>query len=801
MIKNYLKTALRNIQRNKLFTFLNILGLSIGMATAILIFFWVQDELSYDKHFKNHDNIYRVMGDYYMNGVNYTFATAPPTMAAAMLNDYPEVLNACRFRDIGSVLVTIGDKKYEEANAIHADSTMFDIFSIPFVSGNMSKCLNKAEKVVINETLAKKYFSDENAMGKAIKVDNKSYIISGIFEDIPANTHFSFEIIMSMYAREESFQQSWLSNNFQTYIVVHPETNIDNLVDRFQGMILKYLGPDVEKIMGTTVEEFLVESSAAFDLQKLTDIHLRSNLTAEFEANSDVKYVYVFSFIAIFILVIACINFMNMSTARSEGRSKEVGIRKVSGAIRSQVITQYIVESLLFTLLSYILAMIMVELVLPEFNTLAGKEISIQYNNPSTLFSLLGIVIITGLIAGSYPALYLSSFRPIIVLKGGFKSEKGSGRLRNSLVVVQLLTTIILISGTIIVYQQMHYIQNKNIGYNKEQLICLHNTHLLGESIQTFKKEMLTYPQFKSATISSFLPVPSSSNNSAVYPDGIKEQVVSVQQWEVDYDYVKTMELNIIEGRDFNSAMSTDSLAVIINQTTAKQFGWEDPLNHKLERLTWPDGAPLSYQVIGVVEDFNFKSLRENIGPLMMYINDAPYLITLKFTAENTDEVIKLLEQKWLEFVPNELFDYSFVDESFSNVYFREQRISKIIAIFSILAIIIASLGLFGLTAFTTEKRTREIGIRKVNGASVMDIFRLLAKDFVKLVIIAFVIAVPPTWYYMDNWLDNFAYRINLNIYVFIFSGIIALFIAVFTIAYQSYKAATQNPVESLKYE
>ncbi|MDB4303418.1 ABC transporter permease [Desulfosarcina sp.] len=801
MIKNYLITAIRNILRNKLFTFLNILGLSLGMGTAILIFFWVNDEMSYDKHFENHENIYRVVGDYYMNGVNYNFASAPPTLAAAVINDYPEVLNACRFRDVGSVLVTIEDKKYEEDNAIYADSTMFDVFSLPVISGNKSKFLNNAENIIINELLADRYFGEENPMGKTIKVDGKSFIITGIFENMPSNTHFNFDIIMSMYAREESFQQTWLSNNFQTYVVLHPETNIDDLVDRFQDMILKYLGPDIQRMMGVSIEEFMEESSAAFDLQKLTDIHLHSDLSAELEANSDIKYVYIFSFIAIFILVIACINFMNMTTARSEGRAKEVGIRKVSGAVRGQIIIQYIVESLLFTIFSYILAMILVELVLPEFNTLSGKEIIIQYNDPSTLFSLLGIIIITGLLAGSYPALYLSSFRPIVVLKGGFKSAKGSGRLRNSLVVVQLLTTIILISSTIIIYQQMDYIQNKNIGYNKEQLICLHNTHLLGKSIQSFKKEMLSYPQFKSATISAFLPVPSSSNNSVVYPDGVKERAVSIQQWQVDYDYVKTMEMNIIEGRDFNSEMSTDSLAVIINQTMAKQFGWEDPLNHKLELLTSYQGDVLSYRVVGVVEDFNFNSLRDNIGPLMMYISDAPYIITFRFETEDARSVVSMLEEKWNTFLPNERFDYSFVDDSFSKVYFREQRISKIISIFSIMAIIIASLGLFGLTAFTTEKRTKEIGIRKVNGASVMDIFRLLAKDFVKLVIIAFVIAVPPTWYYMDNWLDNFAYRVDLNFYVFILSGVLAFLLAIATIAYQSYKAATQNPVESLKYE
>ena len=801
MIKNYLKTAFRNIFRNKLFTFLNILGLSLGMGTAILIFFWVNDEVSYDKHFENHENIFRVIADYHMNGVDYHIATSPPTMAAAMLNDYPEVLNVCRFRDGGSVLVTIEDKKYEEPNAIYADSTMFEVFSIPLVSGNRLQLLNKAEHVVINEKLAHKYFNGQNAIGKTIEVDDKNFVIAGVIENIPNNTHFNFDIIISMYAREESFEQSWLSNNFQTYIVLHPEANIKNLVDRFQDMLVKYMGPDIEKMMGTTVEEFLGESHAAFNLQKLTDIHLHSDLMAELEANSDIKYVYIFSFIAVFILIIACINFMNMATARSEKRSKEVGIRKVSGAVRSQVIVQHIIESLLLTVFSYILAMIMVELALSEFNTLSGKDIVIRYDDLSTLFTLLGIILITGIVAGSYPAFYLSSFKPIMVLKGGFKSGKGSGRLRNSLVVVQFITTIILISSTIIVYQQMNYIHNKNIGYNKEQLICLHNTHVLGESIHTFKKEILSYPQFKSATISSFLPVPSNSNNSAVWPDGINEKVVSIQQWQVDYDYIKTMEMNIIEGRDFNAAMPTDSLAVIINQTTAKQFGWDDPLNHKVMRLTWPDAKHIAYQVIGVVQDFNFHSLRDNIGPLMMYIDKSPYTITFRFEAEDTRNMIYLLEQKWMEFVPNELFDYSFVDNRFSKVYFREQRISKIITLFSILAIIIASLGLFGLTAFTTEKRTKEIGIRKVNGASVMDIFRLLAKDFVKLVAIAFVIAVPPTWYYMDNWLDNFAFRVNLNLYVFVLSGILALVLAIVTIAYQAYKAATQNPVESLKYE
>lgn len=801
MIRNYLITAIRNILRNKLFTALNMLGLSLGMATAILIFFWVQDELSYDKHFENHEHIYRVISDYYMNGIDYHIATTPPTMAAALLNDYPEVLNVSRFRDVGSMLVTVGDKKYEEGNAIYADSSTFDVFSIPLLSGNRSQLLNKKEYVVLSEKLARKYFGNQEAVGQTILLADGPYVITGVFENIPGNTHFHFDLMVSMLALEESLLPSWLSNNFQTYVVLHPGTDHQALVERFQDMIYKYVGPDVEKMTGKTIEEFMGEANATFNIQKLSDIHLKSDLIAELEANSDIKYVYIFSFIAVFILIIACINFMNMATARSEGRSKEVGIRKVSGAVRKQVIAQHLLESLLITVFSYILAMIIVEVSLAEFNTLSGKEISIHYNDPVTFLSLLGIVLITGLLSGSYPAFYLSSFRPIVVLKGGFRSGKGSGRLRNMLVVVQFITTIILISSTLIIYQQMRFINQKNIGYDKEQLISLHNTHLLGKSIQNFKQEMLSYPQFKSGTISAYLPVPSSSNNSAVWPDGDKDKTVSIQQWRVDFDYIKTLGINLATGRDFDASMATDSGAVIINETAAKQFGWDDPLNHKVVRLEWPEMTPINYRVIGVAEDFHFASLRDNIGPLMMYVASSDYVITFRFEASDTREVVKLLEDKWKEFLPNELFDYSFVDEKFSKVYFREQRISRIITIFSILAILIASLGLLGLAAYTTEKRTKEIGIRKVNGASVFDIIRLVSRDFIKLVAIAFIIAVPPTWLYMDKWLDNFAFRIDVSWVIFIVAGMIALMLAILTIGYQAFKAANQNPVESLKYE
>ena len=807
MINNYFKTAIRNIARNKLFTFLNILGLSLGLATAILILFWVQDELSYDRYHKNAEDIYRVTGDFVLSGNRTHAAVASPPMASTMIQDYPEVLNACRLRQVGSRVLSVNEIKYKVDEVTYADSTFFDIFSIPLMEGDKENLLNQPNQIMLSKETSVRFFGDKKAVGELIRIGSRSYMVSGIYDNIPENTHFHFDILLSMPSLNDSFSQIWLSNNYHTYIKVHPTTDITKLEDQMQEMVARYLGPDIERFVGKTLDEFMGDGSAAYSLQKLTDIHLHSDLIAELENNSDVGNVYIFSFIALFILIIACINFMNMATARSEGRSKEVGIRKVAGATRSQIIFQYMLESFVIALISYFAAMILVELYLPTFNALSDKSINIQYFEPRTLLVLFGIVLSTSILAGSYPSFYLSSFQPIESLKGSLKSGKSSGRLRNVLVVVQFFTTIILISSSIFVYNQLGFIQTKKLGYEKEQLISLHNMDAIGDKSDILKQELLNYPEIISATRSSFLPVPSSSNNSAVFPDGDQTKLVTMYQWEVDVDYIETFQMKLKEGRNLSREYGTDSLSILINEAAMRQFGWETAKGHYIELYLDEDGNTADYKVVGVLEDFHFETLKKPIAPMLMGLGNlmgvggSGFYLTLRYDSKSTEKVINLLEEKWKEFAPNYPFEYSFIDDRFNNVYDQERRMGEIMKIFTILAIIIASLGLFGLAAFIAEKRTKEIGIRKVNGASLINIFMLFTKDIAKLVIIAFVMAVPLTWYVMDQWLNNFTYRIDISWLVFIGAGLLSFIIAILTISYQAYMASMRNPIESLKYE
>lgn len=801
MIKNYFKTAFRNIIRNKLFTFLNVFGLSLGLATAILILFWVQDEFSYDKYNVNAEDIYRITADYDMSGSRMQLAVTTPPMGEIMINDYPEVIKATRLRNIGSRILGVGDQKFKVEDIIYADSTFFDMFTIPILEGDPKNLLNQPNFLMLSKETSERFFGDNSAIGESIKLGNQSFMVSGVYDNIPDNTHFHFDILLSMSSLEESFSQSFLGGNFHTYIQVHPTTDIVKLEDQMQEMIVRYMGPAIEKVTGQTMEEFMGDGSAAYGLQKLTDIHLRSDLMAEHESNGDINNVFIFSFIALFILVIACINFMNMATARSENRGKEVGIRKVSGAIRGQIIFQYLLESFMITIISYFIAMILVEVFLPSFNTLSGKNIDINYFEPQTILILIGIILSTSLISGSYPAFYLSSFQPIEALKGVVKSGKSNGRLRNILIVIQFFTTIILISSSIFVYNQLNYIQTKKLGFEKDQLILLHNLNAVGDKAEILKQELLNYPEIISGSVSSYLPVPSSINGIDVHPDGDQSKLVSIYQWNVDYDYVKTYEMNIIEGRGFSKEFGTDSLAILINEAALKQFGWETIDGHFVRRYVNMEGETVDYNIIGVIEDFHYESLKKSVSPMLMILGGGGSYLSLRYQAAKTQEVIELLEKKWKEFVPNYPFEYSFVNERFDDMYFQEQRMGKIMRIFTILAIIIASLGLFGLSAFIAEKRTKEIGIRKVNGATLLNIFSLFTKDVTKLVIIAFVLAVPLTWYVMDQWLNNFEYRIEMNWLVFVGAGLLSFVIAMLTISYQAYMASTRNPIDSLKYE
>jgi putative ABC transport system permease protein len=807
MLKNFFKTALRNLTKHKGYSLLNILGLAIGMACSLLILMYVQDELSYDRFNENADRIYRISTFFRMGGREGNIATAAAATGPDIMAEFPEVLDATRFRQRGSYIVRYGDNSFKERRTVFADESFFRMFSIPLVKGDPATALKQPNTLVLSQTTADKIFGIEDPVGKLLRLDDRDdYMVTGIYKDIPHNSHFHFDVIMAMAGLEESRDPTWLSQNFQTYLLLAENTDITALEEKFPNLLMTKMGPYIQRVIGQSLEK-LIESGEigiSMSLQPLRDIHLRSDLEAELEANSDIKYVYIFTAIALFILVIASINFMNLATARASGRAKEVGIRKVLGSDRAILIRQFLTESMILSLISLALALIMVLLTLPLFNQLTGKAmILFALLTPAMLAAILGVTLATGLLAGSYPAFVISAFQPGSALKGKVRSGVRTGALRSSLVVFQFAASIILIISTLVVSHQLHYIRNAKLGYDKEQVIILEDAYLLRDQAETFKNEMLKHSQFTCASISGYLPIPSSRNQTTVFPAGNFNHpgTTSIQCWEVDHDYIKTLDMKIIQGRDFSREFSTDSEATIINQQTAKQYGFENPLGERLSRPTSNDGDIASYTVIGVVEDFHFDSLRETIQPLIMYLGNSTGRISFRFQAAEVDETIQRLRATWKEFLPYQPFAFSFLDDRFDSVYKSERQIGRIFGIFAGLAVFVGCLGLFGLAAFLAEKRSKEIGIRKVLGASVPTVIRLLMKEFLILVGLANLAAWPIAYFAMNGWLKNFAYRTSIGLWIFLAAGAATIIIALMTVSYQSIRAALSDPVDSLRYE
>lgn len=807
MFKNYIKTALRNLFQHKGYSLINISGLAIGMATCLLIFLFVQDELSYDSYNENADRIYRVAGSFRWGGRDFDIATGPAPMAKVLIDEYPEVEDAVRFRQRGSLIVQYGENSFKERRVTFADPSLFNVFTIPLLKGNPETVLSSPNTLILSRNTAEKYFRNEDPLGKTLKIDNrKDYKVTGVFEEIPDNSHFHFDIILSMSSLAESKVQFWLSMNFQTYILLQKGADPKALETKFEAMLIKYMGPQIERFMGKSMEKLAAEGDllGEFYPQSLRDIHLHSDLTAELEPNSDVKYVYIFSAIALFILIIASINFMNLSTARSAGRAKEVGIRKVLGSYRKQLIRQFLTESMILSFISMVIAVILVRLALSFFNNLSGKSLVIfDLAGGSMLGVLILITTLTGFLAGSYPAFFISAFQPANVLKGQMRTGVKTGPLRSGLVIFQFTASIVLIISTFVVYNQLHYIQNKKLGFNKEQVLILNNTYLLRNQTESFKNSMLSYPQVVNATVSGYLPIPSDRNISAIFPEGVasSKKSTSMHQWVVDHDYIKTLGMKILQGRDFSRDFSTDTTAAIINPGVAKQFGWDEPLGKNLGRVTSEKGDFSLYKVIGVVEDFHFESLRNTIEPLVMFLGNSTDMISFRIKTEDISGTIDLFRKKWTEFLPHQPFEYMFMDERFNDMYRAEQRIGKIFGVFSSLAVFIGCLGLFGLAAFTAEQRTKEIGIRKILGASAPSIIRLLLKEFIILVGIANIVAWPIAFFVMSGWLRDFSYKISLSVWIFLLAGLSTLFIALLTVSYQAIRAAISDPVKSLRYE
>jgi len=807
MFENYFKTAWRSLSKNKTFTILNITGLSIGLVCSLLIALYVMDELSYDRFNTNADRIYRIDEQIKFGDFNYHGTQVPGIMGPVFAKDFKQIEQYMRFKSNSSVIIQKGNESIREDRIIYADSSLFDVFTFEMIAGDKKTALKEPHSLVITESTARKYFSSYDIIGKTVLVNgNTNYKITGVIKDIPRQSHFNFDLFMPLCELEEVRNNSWLTTNFQTYLLLKPGTDFREFEKQLNRAMEQYQSPQFKTQLNMTKDEFSKAGNyIKCSLIPLTDIHLHSNLANELGINGSIQYVYIFSAIAIFILLIACINFMNLSTARSANRAKEVGVRKVLGGLKNNLITQFLVESLVACFLSFLIAIVIAALLLPLFNQLADKQINISMLlNPSILLCILLLLILVSLISGSYPAFFLSSFQPIKVLKGNLSMGFKGSVLRNTLVVLQFTISVILMIGTLVIYNQLQYIRNKDLGFNKEQVLTLQNTYALNNNTKAFTNELLQMPGVKNITSSGFLPVNGSRSAQGFInvPQFDGKNFTLMQAWPVDESYLPTFQIQLKSGRNFSSQYPTDSTAVIINETAAKLFGGADPVNKKLYRLgDLSTGKLVAYNIIGVIKDFNFNSLREQVTPLVLNLQQDNGGMAVRIRTSDIPGLLNGIKTKWKSMAPSQPFSYAFLDEEFNKQYSVDQRRGKISLLFSILAILIACLGLFGLVTFAAEQRIKEIGIRKVLGAAITDIFMLLSKDFVKLLLLSICIASPIAWWAMNKWLQDFAYRTSIGWWMFVAVGAICLLIALVTISFQLTKAAVANPVKSLRTE
>ncbi|HEV2480545.1 MAG TPA: ABC transporter permease [Puia sp.] len=808
MLRNYFKTAFRNLWKSKGFSAINIIGLAIGLSTCLLILIFVMDELGYDRYNAKADRIYRLDGDIKFGGNHFILAVAPAPAGPAIRRDYPEVESEVRFRMQGGRLVRKGNQNIQEDAVIYADSTLFDVFTLPMIAGDPHTALVDAHSVVITERMAKKYFDAVDVVGRTLMInDTIPYKVTGVIKDIPVQSHFHYDFFLSMSELDEAKRnEEWLSNNFNTYIVLRKGTDPKKFEAKLGQLIYKYIAPLLRQAVNQSVEDFFkAGNSVSFSLTPLTAIHLHSNKTAELDANGNIQYVYIFTAVALFILLIACVNFMNLSTARSSNRAKEVGIRKVLGSLRGNLVSQFMIESILLSFISMLLALGLAYLLLPVFNQLSGKQMVIGLFSRTWLVpAMLALVVIVGILAGSYPAFYLSAFRPIAVLKGNVAAGFKTGWLRNSLVVFQFGISIFLLVGTAVIYRQLSYIHSRALGFNREQVLIVDNTWHLGNGIRAFKERLLKLPGVEGATMTGFLPTSDNRNDDAIFlsPDLDTKKAISMQTWPIDENYIQVLGMKMAAGRNFSTAFPTDSNAAIVNEAAVRLMQGADPLRQDLYELEDLQTKKLDrYHVIGVVKDFNFNSLREVVTPMVLFLRENHGQIALRVSPENVHRLVGQIGEIWREMAPSQPFSYLFMDDAFNNIYRTEQRMGGISLSFSLLAIFIACLGLFGLAAYAAEQRTREIGIRKVLGASVSGIVRLLSRDFLRLVVVSALIAFPLAWWAMHHWLQDFAYRITIGWEVFAAAGVAAVGIALLTVSFQAVRAALANPVESLRSE
>jgi putative ABC transport system permease protein len=808
MYKSYFTIAWRTFLKNKGYTTINILGLVIGLTACLLITLYVSHELSYDRFNENADRIYRVNNEIKFGDNHLDRAATNAIFGETAKSNFPQIEQTTRLLWHGGFLVKKGDLNIREGDVAWADSTLFDVFTLPMISGDPKSALREPNSIVITESVALKYFDRTDVAGLTLTINNKkNRKITGVIKDLPPTCHFRFTCFIPLLENESASEASWASGQtFTTYLLLKPNTDVTALVPELNKMLDKHLGPEVKAIINITLDEFKSQGDYfKVSLTRLTDIHLHSKRSGELYSNGNIEYVYMFSAIAVLILIIACINFMNLATARSSTRAREVGVRKVLGSLKSSLIKQFITESFLTTIIAMLLAFLLTLVCLPYFNDLIGKKIdtTILYS-PLMLLTFGSLVVIVGCLAGSYPAFYLSAFKPVAVLKGGKGSSVKKSLFRNALVVFQFSASVILISGTMVIYEQMKYIHTKDLGYSRDQILIINNTWQLGNRAASFKNSLLQLTGVDKATVSGYLPVNHYRSNDSFFTSPTLEiqEAISMQHWTIDEDYITTMGMQLVEGRDFSKNLAADSTAIIVNESAARFLGNLDIINKKLYRITDNEAQSVTeYHIVGIVKDFNFSTLRESVKPLAFIYGTDQGSLNVKINTADVPTLISAIERQWKALELNLPFEYSFMDEDFNRLYVGEQRIGKLFTVFAVLSIFVSCLGLFGLATFTAEQRTKEIGIRKVLGATVSGITTLLSKDFLKLVLVSVAIASPVAWYFMTQWLQGFAYRIDMKWWTFVASGMIAIIIAIITVSTHAIKAALENPVNSLRSE
>lgn len=803
MLRNYVKIAWRNLVRNKVFSAINISGLAIGLSASLLILLYVSDELNYDRYNTKIDRIYRLNTDAKFGGRAVSLAVTPDPLGPTLKQDYSQVEQFVRLHHRGSQLVRRPGvlTAINEDNIIFADSTLFDVFTFPLVAGNSKRALAEPNTVVISESAAKRHFGQQNPMGQPLLLSGHPYRVTGVMRDIPATSHFRADIFPTMLSDDYQWG-NWLSTNHYTYIVLKAGTDPAQFAPNLDAVVEQYGSPVLRRELNVTMTQFR-QSGNQFRLwmMPLADLHLNSKQTIELGTPGDSQSVFIFLGIALMILLMACVNFMNLATAQSAKRAIEVGVRKVLGSERAQLIRQFITESILLTTVALGIALLVVVIALPAFNDLAAKTLRWQaLLTPGWLAGLAAVPLGVGLLAGSYPALFLSGFSPIQALKRYRIGGIGGGSLRSGLIVFQFTMSVLLISGTLVVYRQLSYIRTRNLGFDRTNVLSITTNGSAKDEI--FRQQVLKLPGVLSGTMSGFLPVPSDRSDIPLFPAGETDQkkAVTTQRWTVDYDYVKTLAMRVVQGRPFSPVFGGDSSGVMLNETAFKLLGFKQPIGQRVD-VFQGTGPRKTFTVVGVIQNFNYESLRRPVGAVAFFLGQDPGSVSFRLGQVEVTKLLAQIETTWQQLMPGQPFLYQFMDDRFEAVYRAEQQVGTLGLLFSGVAILIACLGLFGLAAFMVEQRRKEIGVRKVLGASVRSIVALLSKDFLALVFMAILLASPLAYWIMSRWLADFTYRTELSWWVFALAALLAIGIALLTVSFQSIRAALVNPIKSLRSE